>query len=158
MILLYTEKGLKLIRDYSFEAYRFAKTFFAEHRSDGTYNLSDGTVANVMTYVTRPAALTCYESHRKNIDIQYLIYGEELMIVEDVAKLAENVYKEYDNEKDCVLYNYENGEVKILKAGDIVVLNPNDGHRGAIAISTPIAVRKMVFKVPLRNNQNNSNI
>ena len=142
------EKNLAIIKAYSNEGYLFAKSFFEEHRADGSYPLGDGTIANVMTYITKPAALTCYESHKKYIDVQYMIYGEELMIIEDIANMADAVYKEYDAEKDLILYSYQMGNAKILKAGNVVVLKPNDGHRGAIAVNMPTRIRKIVFKVP----------
>lgn len=142
------EKTLTIIKGYSSEAYQFAKSLFNEHRADGSYHLGDGIIANVMTYVTKPAALTCYECHKRYIDVQYMIYGEELMIIEDVSNMADAVCKEYDAEMDLVLYNYQMGNAKILKAGNVVVLKPNDGHRGAIAVHTPTRIRKIVFKVP----------
>lgn len=143
------EKNLTIIKEYSNEAYIFAKTFFEEHRADGSYKFSDGTIANVMTYITKPTSLTCYESHQKYIDVQYIIYGKEMMLVEDTDNMAVYVCKKYDEEKDCILYNYQLGEAKILKAGDVVVLKPNDGHRGAMATGAPALIRKIVFKVPV---------
>jgi 3-deoxy-D-manno-octulosonate 8-phosphate phosphatase (KDO 8-P phosphatase) len=142
------EKNLTIIKGYSSEAYKFAKSLFEEHRVDGSYPLGDGTIANVMTYITKPAVLTCYESHKKYIDIQYIIYGKEMMLVEDIKSMSDSVCKKYDVDKDCILYNYQLGEAKILKAGDVVVLKPNDGHRGAMAVETPTLIRKIVFKVP----------
>ncbi len=157
LVILDNEKNLTIIKGYSSEAYIFAKSFLEEHRADGSYKLSDGTIANVMTYVTKPSPLTCYESHRKYIDVQYIIYGEEMMLVENIGNMTDSVYKKYDEEKDYTLYNYQLGEAKILKAGDVIVLKPSDGHRGAMAIGNPAPIRKIVFKVPVQNKLVNSN-
>src|SRR5574344_42100 len=141
---------LAIIKQYSEDAYTFAKSFFGKHITDGSYNIGNGVFANVMTYSTKPVLLTSYESHRKYIDLQYVLYGKEMMVVEDVCNLMKHVSREYDEEKDYALYDYNGGNATILQAGEVMVLKPNDAHRGTIAVDKPIKIRKIVFKVHVK--------
>lgn len=145
------DKYILQIRNHSEEAYRFAKHFFRNHYLDGAYQLADGVIANVMTYISKPFEMTFFESHKKYIDVQYMIYGEEMMLVENTANMASCVSDDYNEEKDVTLYRYNRGSCHILKAGHVIVLKPEDGHRGAIAVGTPEKVRKIVFKVPVNS-------
>ncbi|HOI27475.1 MAG TPA: YhcH/YjgK/YiaL family protein [Paludibacteraceae bacterium] len=143
------EKNISEIKKYSPDAYLFAKTFFNKHILDGSYPLNNGVIANVMTYITKPAVLTCFEGHKKYIDVQYILYGEEIMSVEDISNINTKCDAEYDENKDVTLYEFNGGKCCILKAGDVIVLKENDIHRGAIAVDIPKEIRKIVFKVPI---------
>lgn len=151
----YTGKvdGLKIenVKMVSKEAYDFLLDFSPSTVQDGSYILNNGVVANVMTYTTKPPQMTCYESHRKYIDVQYIVFGEELMFVENVSKLHNAITKEYDEEQDLIMYRYNNGNAIILKSGEVVILYPSDAHRGAVAVGRPARIRKIVVKVPIGN-------
>lgn len=143
------ESKLFQIKKYSNEAYLFVKSIFDDNKQDGCYHLSDGAIANIITYTTKPVQLTSFETHKKYIDVQYMIYGEELMVVENVSCLMDCIIKEYDEEKDITFYDYNAGSCVTFSAGDVEVLKPEDAHRGAIALNNPIKIRKIVFKVPV---------
>ena len=59
----------------------------------------ENVYASVQTYVTKDDAK--YESHRRYIDIQYMIDGEEKIGVTDLSNCVSCV--EYDSEKDLEL-------------------------------------------------------
>lgn len=142
---------INVIKEYSEEAYNFVSYVLDNHLIDGSYKLNDGVIGNIMSYITKPTSLTCYESHLKYIDIQYIIYGEELMFIEDVRAITDRLIGDYDEEKDFLFYDYHLGRCTHLKAGDVAVLNSCDAHRGAITVDKPKVVRKIVFKVPVKN-------
>lgn len=143
------DSKLEYIYKISPEAYSFIKNFQPSVMEDGRYQLESGVFADVMSYITKPAELTCYESHKKHIDIQYLIYGTELMVTEDVRKLQNYRLKEYCDEQDVIFYKYNLGNARILEPGESIILHPNDARRGAIAVKQPIKVRKIVVKIPV---------
>lgn len=138
---------MKQIKMISEKAYKFIKNFSPNSMKDGRYEISKDVFANVMTYTTKPFDLTVYESHLNHIDIQYILYGAEVLVTEDVSKLKNNIYGEYSPEDDTVFYKYDAGNVKVLKAGDVVILHPEDAHRGAIVVDSPQTIRKIVVKV-----------
>lgn len=141
---------INVIKEYSEEAYDFVSYALGNHLIDGSYKLNDGAIANVMSYITKPTSLTCYESHLKYIDIQYIIYGEELMFIENVTAITDWLIGDYNKEKDLLFYDYHLGRCTHLKAGDVAILNSCDAHRGAITVDRPKMVRKIVFKVPVK--------
>ncbi|MFG6329092.1 MAG: YhcH/YjgK/YiaL family protein [Lachnospiraceae bacterium] len=144
-------KNLETVRKLSEEAYRFIYDFLPCKVLDGRYELQNGVVANVMTYVTKPVQLTIYESHRKYIDVQYMVYGEELIVVEQTKNINENVISDYKEDKDLVLYQYDGGNIQAMKPGDVIIFYPHDAHRGAVSVKKPTKTRKIVVKVPLEN-------
>ena len=142
-------RGFEKVYDISPKAYEFIKNFNPSLMKDGKYDLGNGMFANVMTYTTKPLMLSSYEAHKKHIDIQYIIYGTEVMITEDVCKFQSCNSSEYDLEKDTTFYNYNSGNVMVLDSGDAVILYPDDAHRGAVAVEKPVKTRKIVVKVPI---------
>ncbi len=84
------------------------------------------------------------EAHRKYIDIQYLIEGEELVGVAPLETMTEVVEAKPDN--DIWLHH---GPTAKLPIGNrrFLVLFPEDAHAPAIAIGAPATVKKCVVKV-----------
>lgn len=144
-----SNKELENIRTISRVAYDFIMNFSPSKNTDGRYDLENGIHADVMTYLTKGIELTSYEAHKRYIDIQYLIYGTELMITHPVEGLRNYASSVYDEDKDTTLYKYNLGDAIILCSGDVIVLYPSDAHRGAIAHTVPMKVRKIVVKIPV---------
>lgn len=89
------------------------------------------------------------ESHRKYIDIQVVVEGEELMEVADISKLP--VTESYDEARDVIIYgDYRDTTVLRLSAGEGAVYFPQDGHMPNLRVGTdPVRMRKVVVKVPV---------
>lgn len=147
----YHGNKLDTIREVSEVAYNYAKSFVPSQVKDGSYTLANGVIANVMTYTTKPVEFTCFETHRKYIDVQVIIYGDEIMAVDDIQKMINTVCAEYDDKNDVTLYDYNGGTICVLKSGNVITLKPEDAHRGAIKTSNPRLTRKIVFKVPIKD-------
>lgn len=142
-------RKIQAVKELSEVAYDFIVNFNPSAVKDGGYKLGNGVIANVMTYTTKPVVMTCYESHRKYIDVQYMVYGEELMFVEDTEKLSGVVTQDYDEKRDVELYDYNGGDIIVLKSGEAMIMYPENAHRGAVAIERPMQIRKIVLKVPV---------
>ena len=84
------------------------------------------------------------EAHKKYIDIQYLLEGEELIGVGALSDMTEEVTANPDS--DFCLYH---GPLSYVKLGNgyFTVLFPQDAHAPGIAVDIPAAVRKVVVKV-----------
>lgn len=101
---------------------------------------------SVLSYNTKPVEECKLESHRKYIDIQIIVDGEEEMEIVDISKLT--VKEDYDEEKDVIFWKEPKRMVKtILRAGACIVLYPENAHRGASSINEISHVLKIVGKV-----------
>ena len=89
-----------------------------------------------------------FESHRKYIDVQVIVAGEELMEVKDISQLA--VSDPYAPERDLIKYgDAADTSVLKLRAGDVAVFFPEDGHLPSLRWRNADLVRKTVVKVPV---------
>jgi len=110
--------------------------------------LTDGLFAMEQTYESK-ARYDAFESHRKYIDIQVIIAGEELIEVAAIDQLP--VTQPFDAERDVIIYgNHAATSVLRLAAGAAAVFRPEDGHMPNLRVGAePVLVRKVVVKVPV---------
>ena len=101
-------------------------------------------------YVTKIKDETCLaEGHIKNIDIQYITKGEE--VIEVYTKDQVELVQEYDEEKDYALYRLiKPGKRIVLKPYDFLILYPEDLHIPGLASGEPQEVEKVVIKIPYK--------
>ena len=98
----------------------------------------------VQSYDTDPSK-TVSESHRKYIDIQFMVEGEEIIGVADIS--SEKELTEAKEENDVWFYNCKT-EPLTLSAGKYMVLYPNDLHCPGVATNgKSLTCRKVVVKV-----------
>lgn len=84
------------------------------------------------------------EAHRRYIDIQYLIDGEELIGVAPLEEMTEEV--EAKPENDIWFYHGPTAKLPIGKRR-FLVLFPEDAHAPCIALGASAPVKKCVVKV-----------
>lgn len=102
----------------------------------------------VQSYQTKPESECNLESHRKYVEIQMIISGEEAMDIADVSRLT--VKEKYDEEKDVMFWKVPQIMARTtLKTGDCIVLYPENAHRGAITEYETCQVLKIVGKVEI---------
>lgn len=111
--------------------------------------LEGGVTAIEQVYLTKPRAECFYESHRKFIDIQFVLEGVEAMDVEDIGRLT--VTQPFIAERDLIKYADAAPAAHLLvRAGEAAVYFPEDGHMPALqAEGKPVLIRKAVLKVPV---------
>lgn len=111
------------------------------------YLSDDKTVwANVDEYITKPLAECKFEAHKKYIDIQLLLEGEEKIETAFTAEL--DITEPYNENRDVMfLSDTENKVVLPLKKGYFALFNPSDAHKPQIVFSTPKKVKKVVVKL-----------
>ena len=112
---------------------------------DGKYIIDgDNIYANVQTYETKDGAL--YEAHKKYIDIQYMINGEERIGVCDYSDCKTK--EKYSEDKDIeFLEGY--GHYETIKNGEFLVLFPQDAHQPSLNYKEKKRVKKVVVKVKI---------
>src|SRR5438045_88229 len=93
-----------LNKKYWDEAFAYLKNTDLNKLPKGKYPIDgDNVFASVTTDSTKDFNKTNWESHRKYIDIQYVIDGEEKIGVYPVSKAT--VSKEYDEKRDAANYS-----------------------------------------------------
>jgi YhcH/YjgK/YiaL family protein len=88
-----------------------------------------------------------FERHRRYIDIQFIVSGEEVIGWAPVERMM--VTEDYDPVKDIAFGSVRAEEMTpvFLAAGQLMVLYPEDGHAPRLAAGRPAAVMKIVMKV-----------
>lgn len=114
----------------------------------GSYQINPRVKAIVSEYETKVQNEYGYEAHRKNIDIQYLIYGSERIACLPIEKLEET--KPYSEEMDVAFYkaNILPMEMTIVD-GYFAIFFPQDGHMPQLCVEKPCKVKKVVIKVEI---------
>ncbi|MBQ8886625.1 MAG: YhcH/YjgK/YiaL family protein [Candidatus Gastranaerophilales bacterium] len=84
------------------------------------------------------------EAHKKYIDIQVVITGEEYMGYTNIENTT--VSEEYDEKRDVMFLN---GRVdKILATNqNFLIFYPEDAHMPALSVTTAQKVKKAIFKI-----------
>ena len=85
-----------------------------------------------------------FEAHRRLIDIQYVLDGQERIDYAELDTLTETV--PYSDVRDVAFYKGQ-GMPIILNSGDFAVFTPIDAHRPCIGTGR---VKKIVVKVPVK--------
>lgn len=130
--------GLKYLKETDFST-----------MENGKYEVKEGKVwAIVQDYNSKPETEGKFEAHRKFVDIQFIVEGEEQIGFGDIDEFEEAT--EYDEEKDIVFLTPKEGaktEFKKVIAGEYMILTTNDVHMPSIAVESPSFVKKVVLKV-----------
>ncbi len=129
-------------------AFAFLKRGDLAELPEGWIELGEGVRASVQHYVTAPAEALKFETHEKYFDVQYLVEGVELLGCCTRAGLTETV--PYDAVNDITFYaDPALAGSALLRAGDFVIFAPEDAHKPRVAAGAPMAVKKIVVKVPV---------
>lgn len=130
---------------------RLAKAFEFLRRGDlatlanGRYEIDgDKVFALVQSYDTRPREQGKFEAHRKYIDVQFVVAGDECMGYANLAELS--VTQEY-SEKDDYLLAQGRADYVRVHPGMFTIFHPQDAHIPCMAVEKPSPVKKVVVKV-----------
>lgn len=127
------------------KAFDFLQETDIENTESGKYVLDgDRVFAMVQEYDSRDIKDCKLEAHRKYIDIQYIVSGEEFI---GVDLLKDQPSKDgYDENKDIIFFQAESSAVK-MKPGMFAIFYPDDLHMPGIKVNRPARVKKVVVKV-----------
>jgi YhcH/YjgK/YiaL family protein len=135
----------QLNKSYWDKAFAFLRDHNLDSLPKGKYTIDgDNVTASVSVDPSRDFEKTNWESHRKFIDIQCIISGEEKMGVCPVADAT--VTKEYDEKRDAANYSAE-GKFYVAGPGEFFIFFPADAHRPNITPGGNKVVKKIVIKV-----------
>jgi len=110
-----------------------------KHAIDG-----DNAYASVTEAPSKELDKASWESHKKYIDLQYVIKGKERI---DVANAnTATIIKPYDAAKDVANYT-ATGTSHIAEPGTFFLFFPQDAHRPNIKVPGYDVVKKIVIKI-----------
>lgn len=116
---------------------------------NGKYEISgDEIYVMIQDYDSKPIEQGRFEAHKKYIDIQYVIEGQEQIGAGNIEKFL--AITEYDEDKDIVFLTQKtnaNPEFIELQENEFAIFTPEDAHMPCIAVNEPSYVRKAVVKV-----------
>lgn len=115
----------------------------------GWQDLEEGIRMNVMSFETSPADGKKAELHRKFVDIQLLIEGEE-MIEYGLSQPDLSKYDEYRDEDDYQLTDeIDNKNEVTLQPNMFAIFLPYEPHKPGNAVNGNKTLKKLVVKVPV---------
>jgi len=115
------------------------------HLAPGTYELRGRSLyAIVDEYMSRPRQGCLLETHRRYIDVQYVVRGSELMGYAPAMSLTPE--GPYDRDRDVQFYR-GHADFLLLRQGMLAVMMPSDAHMPGVAVDgQPAPVKKIVVK------------
>ena len=135
------------INDRIAKCFDFLCTTDLDSLSSGKHDIDGDTIfALVQEYQTKPLNECKLESHKKYIDIQYVIRGEEMMgvTIQNNQKIIE-----VNEEKDYTFYEGNTSLVRVSK-GMFTIFFPDDLHQPCVQIESAAEVKKVVIKVLIK--------
>ncbi len=140
---------LENINKYSFvnknfkKGVEFALTLFEE--PVGRYEY-DEIFAFVQMGDTKPTDIARFESHKKYLDVQIMVQGEEVMAWQNINMLSETV--PYDADSDIMFYSGE-GQNLNIKKGMFYIVDKTDAHKVCSHIDKQTTYKKVVLKLEI---------
>jgi len=112
----------------------------------GKYPIIEGEVTAIFSeYNSKEPENAKWEAHRKFIDLQYVISGEEKMGVMPLAD-AKNA-GEYNAEKDVIFYGENDGPLYLANPENYFLFFTTDLHRPGVKAGDSVPVKKLVIKI-----------
>ena len=105
----------------------------------------DSAYASITDAPSREFDKSKWESHRKYIDLQYVIRGAEKIGVLDLNNAAVDV--PYNDQKDNANYKSDVGKYYTAVPGTFYLFFPTDVHRPNIKVEGSDKVKKLVIKI-----------
>ncbi|HWP50626.1 MAG TPA: YhcH/YjgK/YiaL family protein [Clostridia bacterium] len=129
-------KGLAILQDKDLTA-----------MTPGDYPVfGDDIILKIQSYNTKSPEQARLEAHRRYIDIQYIVSGEEKIAVCALDQAGEELEARPDND---IWFYAGSADAMTLKSGQFMILFPEDAHAPCIAVAEAAPVKKALVKVAL---------
>jgi len=147
------DKKLNIVFDYFKQALDIdseihKKIFSLPSGAFEKVNITDDIFALEQVFYTKNREDCFIESHKKYIDFQLILSGNEQMEYIDIDKLE--VENSYDEQKDLITYKLVDNTSKfLLQDNDLSIFFPDDAHIGLPKYKESELVYKTVIKLPV---------
>jgi YhcH/YjgK/YiaL family protein len=127
------------------KSFEYIRTTDLKNLPAGKYPIDGENIfALVSEYQTKSESEGKLEAHKKYIDVQYVISGEELMGYVPVGN--QQILEPYKEDNDIVFFTGDKSFTKV-SAGMFAIFFPEDVHMPGIASGKSSTVKKLVIKV-----------
>lgn len=127
------------------KAFAFMRDNNLEEMAPGKYPIDgDAAFASITEGPNKEFDQSKFESHRKYLDLQYVIKGKEKIGVADVSKATVTV--PYNEKKDNANYTAD-GKYYIATPEAFFLFFPQQAHRPNIKVGGYDTVKKLVIKI-----------
>ncbi len=111
--------------------------------------ISDDIFVLKQAYHTKNRSDCFFESHKKYIDVQFMLRGDEYMDVTDIQSLE--AINEYDEKTDFIKYKGKEKNISklLIKQNHLAIFYPSDAHQPCIKTNKSELIYKAVIKIPL---------
>lgn len=131
-------------------AMTYIKNIDKNYLKPGIYNVNDWLHYYVKEYDTKERIDCILESHKKYIDIHYIVSGEEIIEIGSCDELE--IEKAYFAEEDITIYHKNDKMNKILMvANTYILVHPNNAYMGGIQTNDKCHITKIIVKVDCTN-------
>jgi YhcH/YjgK/YiaL family protein len=128
------------------KAFRFLADSEFPHLAAGKHVIDgENLFVNISEYTTKNAEDIPCEAHIKYADIQFMIFGEELMGLAPLSD-ARNPTP-YNAEKDVYFVEASDMRYYLADTSRFFIFFPDDAHRPAVKVTNPVTVKKAIVKV-----------
>lgn len=128
------------------KGFEFIKNYLKNELPVGRYDIdSDLVFAFVQSYDTLPEQEVKWETHKKYIDLQFVVKGKEIIGWTHLGELIPTM--EYNEESDCTLYENQEGTLVKLKDGWFAIFFPEDAHKPKCIWDHAHKIKKIVVKI-----------
>ena len=125
------------------KAAEYVKSRDVSKMADGKYKIDDDISLSLSTVELRPVEAASLEAHKKFIDLQFPIDGNETMGVKKSAE-CKTIKTPYNEERDIMFFSDPSSEFVELKPGEFIIFTPEVAHAPCLGKGK---VRKGVFKI-----------
>ncbi len=143
--------NLKTLGEYPFldaqirECFAYAASHDLLGYERGSYPIDgERLFVNVVEYTTTAPENRFWEAHRQYLDLHLMLRGEEQIDLNFIGNMEQ---KEFVPQDDFLPLEGEKNGSAVLREGDFLICFPSDGHRTAVAVGEPCAVKKAIFKI-----------
>lgn len=128
------------------EAIEYIKSLDIGRLGRGRFDVDDDFYYSVLEYDISATGPEKLESHRKWIDIQWIVEGTEEIDCANISGLE--ILEKYDEERDIMFWKPREDMMRaVLSPGSYVVLYPEDAHAPGINRTGSGHIVKIVGKV-----------
>lgn len=143
----------KNLSEYAFlpkavqECFEYAKTHDLISYSKGSHEIDgERLFVNIVEYTTTTAEERFWEAHKNYLDLHLMLDGTEQI---DLNFIENMQLKEFVPKDDFLPMDGEKNSSVVLTPGDFLICYPADGHRTAVAVDKPQAIKKAIFKIKI---------
>ena len=116
--------------------------------SIGEFNINDKIKVIVSEYMTKEVVDNIFEAHKNVIDIQYPVFGQEMVQWASLCGMQE--ITEYDIENDRTYYKNPAETIDcVIGNGVFAIYFPSDAHNPQNAVGPSSTIKKVTVKVAI---------